>query len=104
VTASGIPRRVDTRLRGRELDASPGTAREPRWPTRRRNELSIFKLEANKAHIILALRGLASSAGMNEFMLTPYASREEIERKLLLLLGRQITDRWREYLCFKSRG
>jgi hypothetical protein len=76
---------------------------QPRWPTRRRNELSIFKLEANKAHIILALRGL-SSAGMNEFMLTPYASREEIERKLLLLLGRQITDRWREYLCFKSRG
>jgi hypothetical protein len=59
-------------------------------------------LEANKADIILALRGLAHSAGMNAFMLTPDASREEIEEKLSMLLC-QITDCWRDYFGVKSR-
>jgi len=59
-------------------------------------------LKANKTDIILALRGLVHTAGMNEFMLRPDASREEIEEKLSMLIG-QITDRWREYFGLKSR-
>jgi hypothetical protein len=81
----------------------PNAARIARYRARVRNGQSIFKVEANKADIILALRGLAYSAGMNEFMLKPDASREEIERKLSLLLC-QIADRWREYFGLKSRG
>jgi hypothetical protein len=61
----------------------------------------VFKVEGNKADIILALRGLASS-GMKELMLTTEPSRAEIEEKLSMLLC-QITDRWREYLGVKAR-
>jgi hypothetical protein len=88
---------------GRFPCPSERTARIARYRARRRNGRSVFKVEANKADIILALRGLAYSAGMDEFMLAPDASREEIERKLSLLLS-QIIARWREHLCFKSKG
>jgi hypothetical protein len=76
--------------------------RMARWRALRRKGQSVFKLKANKTDIILALRGLAHTAGMNEFMLTPEASREEIEEKLSMLVG-QITDRWRDYFGLKSR-
>jgi hypothetical protein len=89
---------ANLKLRRRKLNA----ARVARYRARLRNGQAVFKLNANKADIILALRGLAHSAGMNEFMLTPEASREEIEEKLSMLIG-QITDRWRDYLGVKSR-
>ena len=73
--------------RRRELNA----ARIARYRARLRHGQSVFKVEGNKADIILALRGLAHTAGMNEFMLTPEASHEEIEEKLSMLIG-QITD------------
>jgi hypothetical protein len=56
----------------------------------------------NKVDIILARRGLAYSAGMNELMLTNNPTREEIEKKLSMLIG-QITDRWRDYFGVKAR-
>ena len=77
-------------------------ARIARYRARLRNGQSVFKVEGNKADIILALRGLAHSAGMHEFMLTPEASHEEIEEKLSMLIG-QITDRWRDYFNMKGR-
>ena len=77
-------------------------ARIARYRARLRNKQSIFKVEANKADIILALRGLTHTAGMHEFMLTPEASHEEIEEKLSMLLG-QITDRWRDYFGVTAR-
>jgi hypothetical protein len=85
-------------LHRRKLNA----ARIARYRARVRDGHAVFKVEANEAEIILALRGLASS-GKHELMLTSDASREEIEEKLSMLIG-QITDRWRDYLCFKSRG
>ena len=84
--------------RRRKLNA----ARIARYRERLRNGQAVFKLNANKADIILALRGLAYSAGMNEFMLTPNASHQEIEEKLSMLVG-QITDRWRDYFGVKAR-
>jgi hypothetical protein len=86
-----------TPLHRRKLNA----ARIARYRARRRNGKSVFKLEANKASIILALRGLVSS-GMNELMLTKDPTRAEIEEKLSMLIG-QITDRWREYFGVKAR-
>jgi hypothetical protein len=77
-------------------------ARIARYRARLRHGQSVFKVEGNKADIILALRGLAYSAGMNEFMLTPNASHQEIEEKLSMLVG-QITDRWRDYFGVKAR-
>ena len=77
-------------------------ARMARWRALRREGQSVFKLKANKTDIILALRGLVHTAGMNEFMLRPDASREEIEEKLSMLIG-QITDRWRDYFGVKAR-
>jgi hypothetical protein len=85
-------------LHHRKLNA----ARIARYRARLRNGRSVFKVEANEADIILALRGLAQSTGMNEFMLTPDASREEIAEKLSMLIG-QITDRWRGYFGVKAR-
>jgi hypothetical protein len=87
-----------TALHRRKLNA----ARIARYRARRRNGQSVFKVEANKADIILALRGLAHSAGMNELMLTKDPSRGEIEKKLSMLLC-QITERWRDYFGLKSR-
>ena len=84
--------------RRRKLNA----ARIARYRARLRHGQSVFKVEGNKADIILALRGLAYSAGMNEFMLTPNASQQEIEEKLSMLVG-QITDRWRDYFGVKAR-
>jgi hypothetical protein len=84
--------------RRRELNA----ARIARYRARLRHGQSVFKVEGHKADIILALRGLAYSAGMHEFMLTPNASHEEIEEKLSMLIG-QITDRWRDYFGVKAR-
>ena len=78
-------------------------ARIARYRARLRHGQSVFKVEGNKADIILALRGLAHTAGMHEFMLTPEASHEEIEEKLSMLIG-QITDRWRDYFGVKSRS
>jgi hypothetical protein len=78
-----------TPLHRRKLNA----ARIACYRARLRNGQAVFKLKANKTDIILALRGLAYSAGMNEFMLTPNASHQEIES---MLIG-QITDRWRDY-------
>jgi hypothetical protein len=40
---------------------------------------------------------------MNELMLTPDATREEIEEKLSMLLG-QIAELWREHPGVKARG
>ena len=85
-----------TSLHRRKLNA----ARIARYRARLRDGQSVFKVEVNKASIILALRGLASS-GMNELMLTTEPSRAEIEEKLSMLIG-QITDRWREYFGVKS--
>ena len=65
----------------RQLNA----ARIARYRARLRHGQSVFKVEGNKTDIILALRGLAHT-GMNEFMLTPEASHEEIEEKLSMLL------------------
>jgi hypothetical protein len=74
-------------IRLRKLNA----ARIARYRARARDGRSVFKVEAYKEDIILSLRG-----GINEFILTRDASREEIAEKLSLLLG-QITDRWRDY-------
>ena len=88
-----------TKNHRRKLNA----ARIARYRARLRNGQAVFKLKANKTDIILALRGLAHTAGMHEFMLTPNASHQEIAKKLSMLIG-QITDRWRDYFGVEWRG
>jgi hypothetical protein len=83
----GIAMPATSTIRLRKLNA----ARIARYRARARDGRSVFKVEAYKEDIILSLRG-----GINEFILTRDASREEIAEKLSLLLG-QITDRWRDY-------
>jgi hypothetical protein len=85
-------------LHRRKLNA----ARIARYRARVRNGQAMFNVEGNKADIILALRGLAHTAGMHEFMLTPNGGRQEIEKKLSMLIG-QITARWRDYFGVRSR-
>jgi hypothetical protein len=60
-------------------------ARIARYRAQLRDGQSVFKGEVNKAEVILALRGLASS-GMIELMLTKDPTRAEIEKKLSMLL------------------